>query len=212
MKTYPSIPKLLDKKINWDDVYHVFVKYDGSNIRLEWSDKLGWHKFGTRKTVITRDTEIFGSSIDLFLNKYAEDIEKVCQEQKWKSITCYAEWFGAETFAGQHKPDDPKDIVLFDVNVFKKGFLGPQEFVDLFGHLQVAERLFFCSLKDLNIQGIIDNNPVIKSKYPIKNNYCEGVICKTGSGHNISMFKIKTDDYKARLQETLGDDWLKYWE
>ena len=44
----------------------------------------------------------------------------------------YAEWFGAQSLAGMHKPwDHKRDIVLFDVNPHKKGFLGPKDFLDL---------------------------------------------------------------------------------
>ena len=41
--------------------------------------------------------------------------------------------FGKKSFAGQHEQDDPKDIVLFDVNPHKKGFISPKQFIDILG-------------------------------------------------------------------------------
>lgn len=46
MKQYPHI-EYANK--NLGDKIWAFNKYDGSNIRLEWSQKRGFYKFGTKK-------------------------------------------------------------------------------------------------------------------------------------------------------------------
>ena len=48
MKEYPSIPY----RIHGDLDIIAFGKYDGSNIRAEWSQKKGFYKFGTRKRLL----------------------------------------------------------------------------------------------------------------------------------------------------------------
>ena len=71
MKTYPSIDGLA--KAPHKPCY-TFVKYDGSNLRFEWSKKRGWYKFGTRKTMIDQNTPVFGSAIPMFLEKYGDGL------------------------------------------------------------------------------------------------------------------------------------------
>lgn len=143
MKTYPSIQG--PSKIPHGHWY-VFVKYDGSNLRFEWSSKKGWHKFGTRKTTFDENHPIYGSSIELFLEKYGDKLEEIFKRNKTfkniKNFVAFAEWFGAKSFAGNHKQYDKKDIVLFDVNPHKMGILGPVDFLKYFGHLDVAELLY----------------------------------------------------------------------
>lgn len=214
MKTYPSIPASSSKKVKGN--CFVFVKYDGSNLRAEWNNKNGWHKFGTRKQLFDASDPIYGPAIDLFLNKYGDALAESFRKEKiFRSVrdcTAYFEYFGADSFAGQHKPDDPKDVVLFDVNLYKKGFLSPRDFTRTFKHLDVAEVLFegvFCD----NLVSHVRNETIdIESKYEIRSNIPEGVICKGGSGHQIWMCKIKTNRYREALKTLYESDWTKYWE
>lgn len=213
MKTYPSILK--SSQGPHDDCY-VFVKYDGSNLRFEWSKKRGWYKFGTRKQLFDRSEPIFGSAIDLFLNKYGSSLEVVFKKEKLfrgcDNIIVFAEWFGSETFSGMHKPDDPKTIILFDVNPVKKGFLCPKDFLNFFGDLDVAELLAIRRFGNLLIKEVREGLLDCSSKYSIKNEMPEGVICKGGSGHKIWMAKIKTQQYYDKLKEVYQDNWAQFWE
>lgn len=214
MKLYPSIPHSgsIDKK----DLSHVFVKYDGSNLRFEWSKKQGWYKFGTRKLLFDSSHPIFGTAIELFRQRYADGLEQVFNTSKkfknLNNVIVFAEWFGAETFAGQHLPNDPKNLILFDVNIHKKGLMSPREFLDDFGHLEVAEVLDKRVIDDEFVAQVRDGSFDCSSKYSIANKMPEGVICKGGSGHNLWMCKIKTQNYHDRLKEVLGEDWTKFWE
>ena len=124
----------------------------------------------------------------------------------------YTEWFGSESFAGGHFPNDPKQLVLFDVNIHKKGLLKPKEFLDTFGHLKVAELIEKRILDDEFIEAVRNNEYECGSKFEIRNEVPEGVICKGGEGHNLWMCKIKTNDYREELKQRKGDDWTKYWE
>ena len=214
MKTYRSIPH--SGKAPRGEECFVFVKYDGSNLRFEWSKKSGWYKQGTRKELFDESHPIFGGAIELFNETYADDLEKVfVDHNKFKhsqSVIVYTEWFGSESFAGGHFPNDPKQIVLFDVNPHKKGILKPKEFLDTFGHLQVAELIEKRILDDEFIEAVRNNEYECGSKFEIRNEVPEGVICKGGEGHNLWMCKIKTNDYREELKQRKGDDWTKYWE
>lgn len=213
MKTYPSIEHA--GKAPRESCY-VFVKYDGSNLRFEWSPKRGWYKFGTRKLLFDETSEIFGSAIPLFLQKYGDDLAKIFKTEKsFRGVDrfiVFAEWFGAKSFSGQHEPDDPKDIVLFDVNPNRKGIIGPKQFLDIFGHLKVAELLAIEELSDELIQKVRRSEMDMESKYEIRAEIPEGVICKGNESHDLWMAKIKRQAYLDELKIRHPIDWEKLWE
>jgi len=151
MKQYNSIP--YHNKGHFDTYIYAFNKYDGSNVRFEWDRKhsnknknFGFNKFGTRKQMIYENDETWGQAIEIFMNKYAQGLDKIFREDKnlrnAKKITVFAEYFGPNSFAGQHEPTDEMDLVLFDVDVYQKGFIKPKEFIKLFSHLGIPEVVY----------------------------------------------------------------------
>lgn len=217
MKTYPSIDNSSKAPRK---VCHIFKKYDGSNIRIEYSKKRGWYKFGTRKCMLDENDPIFGKVVPMFLEKYADDLTSVFKNDKFfrgvDSAVVFAEFFGTKSFAGMHYPDDTNwDIVLFDVNPHKKGMLKPQIFLDSFGHLKVAELIGIQNLNDELIQSIRTEQIELASNYKIKTEIPEGVICKGESlkkGYPPWMCKIKTNRYMEELKKRYVHDWEKFWE
>lgn len=214
MKSYPTISG--PSSIHLSKQAYVFVKYDGSNLRFEWSRKKGWYKFGTRRTLIDETHPIYGSATCLFLDKYGDDFERIFIKNKAlrgvRSVVVFAEWFGAKSFSGMHQPEDPKDLIIFDVNPHKKGFLSPKEFLDLFGHLSVAELIYSGNVGKEFIQSVKEETIDIESRYKIRAEIPEGVVCKGGKGHRLWMSKIKTERYKAALKSKYSSNWEKYWE
>ncbi len=181
--------------------------FDGSNLRFEYSKKLkSFTKFGTRHCLFDESDPQFGPAIQLFMNKYSEDLIKIIQDSKQYRnadyVTAFCEFFGPNSFAGQHDPNDVKDLILFDIQVHKKGLLGPREFLDSFGHLSIPIIVYEGILNDSFINDVKEN----------KFNLNEGVVCKGGSGHERWSRKIKTLDYLNRLKNRFGDEWIKYGE
>lgn len=166
--------------------------------------------------LLDQSSDLGKGAIDLFTKKYADDLEKIFKTDKYfkgvDSIVVFGEYFGAKSFAGMHHADDTKDFVLFDVSPHKKGMMGPAQFLDLFGHLDVAELLYNGPLSHqmiLNIrEGLFDSS----SKRSIRTLVPEGVICKGGDRHDLWMCKIKTHAYLAKLKERYKDDCWDYWE
>jgi hypothetical protein len=200
MKDYPSIPKLADEYIGRNCI--VFKKYDGSQIRCEYSKKKGWHKFGTKRRLFDKTDKDFGIAVDLFHNNFAEPINKILEDRKIDNAMAFLEFIGPNSFAGMHEANDPKELVLFDVNFHKKGIIGPKEFVEIFSHLRSAEVLYEGVLTEDLVKDIRE------SKYPVD----EGVICKGGSGHNLWQCKIKTWEYLKKIQKYFGSSYGQYWE
>jgi hypothetical protein len=199
MLQYPSIDG--SKKAPLGKPCIAFYKYDGSNLRWEWSPKKGWNKFGTRRQMFDESTPIYNQAIPIFHEKIADElvyrvkqIDKSCQR-----ITAFTEFFGEGSFAGSHIEDEEKQLKLFDVFLFKKGFIAPKQFVKMFGDRDYAAEVVYEG--NLNKQFIMD---VRESKYP----GFEGVIAK---GDDF-MVKIKTDAYFTKLRNEFDESWINFGE
>jgi hypothetical protein len=185
-----------------------FFKYDGSNLRFCYSRKQRkWYKFGTRRHLFQEGDPEYGASIPVFMEKYADGLAKVFHDtHAWRlsqHMIVYAEYFGPKSFAGWHDSEDPKDVVLFDVNIHKRGFLDAEEFLKTLGHLPVAEVIYRGPMTEEFFHDVRNGG---------KYNLNEGVMCKGGSGHKMWMCKIKTLDFLRRLKERYAEKWVDFWE
>jgi len=212
MKSYPSIPSIKELK-EFGKKCIGFEKLDGSNIRYQFSFKTGWKQCGTRTRLFDKSDPIFGCAIDLFKNTLASTLEnRIKKYKQYQQVIFYCEFFGPNTFSGQHdietlrylgfdvQHNEPKQLVLIDVNLHKKGFLGPQQFVDEFG--DIGAKVVYTG--PLNEEFIED---VRQGKYPVR----EGVVCKWGENHDIHRYKIKTNAYLEELKKRFGlEQWEKY--
>lgn len=210
MKEYHSIPACGH---SWEDApiclpCIAFDKLDGSNLRFGWYRKSGWIKFGTRHHLFDQTDPEYGQAIDIFLNKYADPIEKIIKENKIirgaNEVICFCEFFGQNSFAGKHEATDQKDLVLFDVNVHRKGIIPPRDFVNIFGHLHIPRIVYEGNLTGEFIKDVRE------SKYDV----FEGVVCKGLNGkppHGIWMYKIKTYNYRDELKRRISN-WHNHWE
>ena len=199
MLQYPSIVGSKHAPIGENCI--AFYKYDGSNLRWEWSPKRGWHKFGTRRQLFDANTPLYCQAVPLFLDGPADSVVKsvLRNNPKCERITAFTEFFGSSSFAGSHNETEDKQLKLLDVFVFKKGFIPAEDFVQRFqGHSWSPEVIYQGELT----QEFVD--AVRNGQYPVY----EGVICK-GSGF---MAKIKTIEYLNRLKSTFVDDWQNYAE
>lgn len=222
MKEYHSIPGATAKGTPQGHPCLAFRKYDGSNLRFEWQAKKGWHLFGTRHRLFDRTDPEFGDAIDVFLARYADGVEEAIRRHKElrgaKEVVCFCEYFGPYSFGGQHDPkhpavilggckgeNSPKGLVMFDVNVHKKGLLPPTTFLHVFENLPIAEVVY---AGNMNQEFVED---VRAGKYPV----VEGVVCKGVIGkapHGIWMAKVKTRAYLEELKRRFAADWEKYAE
>ena len=199
MQQYPSIVGSSKSPVGVPCI--AFYKYDGSNLRWEWSPKKGWHKFGTRTRLFDATDEEFKQAIPLFLNGMGDEvIRRIKEEYRGiERVTVYTEYFGPNSFAGKHDPADQKELRLIDAYLFKKGLMQPKQFDEMFSDLPYSAEVIYRGT--LNHQFI---NDVRAGKYPV----WEGVIAKGDWG----MVKIKTDAYFKRLNEVYGTDYRNYWE
>jgi hypothetical protein len=177
----------------WNLPIIAFNKIDGSNLRFEYSPKRGFYKFGTKNMIIDKKSEPFGFAIDLFLNKYSNNLTRIFKSKKFSnslSFVCYAELFCETSKFGQHDFEHGNfDIILFDINQYKKGFISPKQFVEDFKEVGIPDIIY-----EGNLNKEFVNN-VKNDKY----NLSEGVVCKgiipNKKENNLYYCKIKTNKW-----------------
>lgn len=198
MKSYNSIPT----KVNSEIPIYAFDKLDGSNIRSEWTKKLGFHKFGSRNRLLGEDQGLIYNAKQLILDKYADDLAEIFIKNRYQKALCFFEFLGPQTFAGNHVETDKHDVVLFDVNPFKKGIIGPAEFIKTYGHLDIPKLLYtgkvnqdlYEKVKNSELDGMTE----------------EGIVCKGKKSNQTIMFKIKSERWLKRLMEFCSSDINKF--
>ena len=197
MKQYDTIPYYGDH-LGMNVI--AFDKLDGSNLRFEYSKKRGFYKFGTRRTMIDSSNETFGFAVDLFLKKYADGFDKIFRLKQYRdalSAVCFAEVIGSKSAFGQHDfGNDDFDVIVFDVDLYKKGFVPPQQFIDDFGDLGIPRVVYEGNLNREFVERVRANEFGLS----------EGVICKgkkaIGKKGSERLFysKVKTNDWFDRLR------------
>lgn len=205
MKSYPSISGP-NKAPQGPCI--AFYKYDGSNIRVEWSYKKGWYKFGSRNVLLDESTPILGQAIRVFLETYGDALAKVFVDNKnyrdhirANGATVFCEFFGPTSFAGVHSEDDPKQVVLFDVNINKRGFVLPRDFIRDFGHLRIPEVVYEGNFNNQFVNAIrVGEFPVVEGIV------AKGVNAKNNKNpqHGLWMAKVKTAHWISELKNRLS--------
>jgi len=199
MLQYPSILGSTKAPLHKDCI--AFYKYDGSNLRWEWSPKKGWNKFGTRQHLFDENSAPWNQAIPIFFDQIADElVYRVKQTVKNpQRITAFTEFFGPNSFAGNHEDADEKELKLFDVFLFQKGFIPPKKFVEMFDKLPWAAEVVYEG--EITPKFIMD---VRRGKYPV----FEGVVAK-GNGWSV---KIKTNKYFELLRHKFEERWMQFAE
>jgi hypothetical protein len=200
MKSYPSI----EKEIRYGIPVYVFDKLDGSNIRAEWDKKKGFWKFGSRNVLIDKTHKFLGESIDL-IKETESRLMAVFSKNRWDKGVVFFEFFGPNSFAGYHSPEDLKQVNLIDVMPFKQGILSPDEFIEYFSEVVPTSKFLFRGNINQDVEKEIRERKMDGVTF-------EGVVCKAKKNKKIDsplMFKVKTYDWLNKLKEHCkGDETL----
>lgn len=212
--TYPKIPDTTGCMLKkcW-----AFEKYDGTN--MHWDFKgAKFVSFGTRRDSFSFDEDGFKEFADC--HPEIADAPRVFDESLSELLFCYhsgmtatvfTEYFGPNSFAGQHKPGDSMRHVVIDVMKGNK-FLSPDKFIDMFDG--EWRKKFFTHPYDFAkpfYQGKYSGQlveDIRNGKFPVT----EGAIIKGVYNKQVYMAKVKTNAYMERLKTQFQDKWKDYWE
>lgn len=198
MKAYRSI----DTRIDYTRAYHLFDKLDGSNLRAEWSPKQGFYKFGSRTQLLTPDQAPLYPFVAHFHENLADELDKRFRTKKFERAVVFSEWHGPKSgFGSHHDPVSEMKATLIDIDVYKKGLMLPEHFLDFTAGLSVPALLhkgridveMFHAVRERTMPGITFEGVVGKGEFSQK------------EGGPI-MFKIKTNDWLNKLREFCNGD------
>jgi len=207
MKYYHSIEKNIEDYIG--QYAYGFRKFDGSNFCAEWNKKLskksqftnGFGKFGTRTQMIKNANNPFTEAVNIFMDKYSKKLDEIFTSEKIfrgvDTITVYGEFYGPLSFAGQHNwiyDIDDFDVTIFDMFLYKKDFLKPGDFIDLFSHLRIPKVIY----KGILTEEII--NLVKRNAFDLE----EGVVFKGVQDNKVWMAKLKTNAWLEKVRALYG--------
>lgn len=194
-----------------------FEKLDGTNLHWDWDRAFGWHAFGTRRDSFELTAAGRAAFADrhvhladapaVFEATLAEPVADILARHPayagFDTVRVFAEYLGRESFAGLHRPNDPKRLVLFDVWADGYGFVSPEAFVEHFGHLPTPRVLYRGRLTGGFLEAVRAG----------KHGVAEGAVCKGGTGGaDVWMVKVKTHAYQDRLKRAFADRWEEFWE
>lgn len=218
MLQYPSI--LGVKKMPIGNPCVAFYKYDGSNLRFEWSPKKGWNKFGSRTQMIDSKHEVFGRGIEMFQDEMGQiivDRIKNAFPKQFRTmdrITAFAEFYGENSFAGSHVEEEEKHLKLFDVFLFKTGFLLPDQFISTFGDWDKSAEVVYQGKLNQDFIQQVRNNALNSGRVLNEGVICKGMCDKVLAKKfgSVWMTKIKTLEYLDKLKNRYADNWENYAE
>jgi RNA ligase len=208
MIEYPSIPLSVGQTFQ-DFQAYVFGKLDGCHVRVEWTRKTGWGKWGTRERRFDLSDALFAGAITAFTREVAESLTKVITGQRfrrlagegWDRIIAYGEYFGDQSFAGVHVPGDPTMRVrVFDLAVSRgktMHLLGPQTFIKLVVEAGVPTAPYLGQYHWT--RGFVDQIWRGELATPF-----EGVVGKAGNPYVEIMAKAKTQAWHDRVLQVHG--------
>jgi len=199
MKHYPSI----SKEPRYGQSAYVFPKFDGNNLRSEWSPKKGLGKFGSRKVLIGDDALLAGAFP--LIKAHEDALGKIFREQKYERVICFFEYWGPQSFAGLHIPGDSMFCTLIDIDVYKRGQIDPRDFEKLFSNLPNVAQCLASSFTGS------DAELVKRGEYPGQT--FEGVVVKvpaTKRWEQTFMFKSKSTAWIDKVKALHGEYAEKY--
>ncbi len=142
-----------------------------------------------------------GEAPAMLVEKYEKDVTDILNKNRIERAVLFFEYWSENSFAGFHE-DEPHEITLFDIDVYKKGLLPPKEYLALFGDLDIAKLLYEGNINVPFTESVMNGT--------LEGMTYEGVICKAKNpNRKISrplMFKIKNGAWLERLKIKCGDD------
>lgn len=120
----------------------VFGKLDGRNVRVEWSKKHRFHKFGTRTARFDETDVEYGQVVPLFFDGFAEPLDNILRKERLDRAVVFLEYFGYQSLGGVLVPGDEMMLSLIAACFDGKQLLDARTYLKLFdGKVETAPYL-----------------------------------------------------------------------
>lgn len=219
MRHYPSFENInYDKLLIGEEIW-AENKLDGQNFCARYNPRTkDFIAFGSKKMIVDETHPQFGNAVKYFKSNYEAILKEIIKENTSKKkifngveeITFYFEYYGNNSFAGFHDPNDELKLALIDVFNKKRGYIEPKIFYEIFENKNIIlpEIIYKGKLTDDFIKTINNNNWTQENCiYPTVK---EGVVCKRSTlmkGQRLPMVKIKTEWWINKLKEKYPTNW-----
>lgn len=222
MKHYDSFENIKYNGSLLGEEIWAFNKLDGQNFCAKYSPK---HKefvmFGSKTQNVDETSEQFGDAVRYFKENMADTISEIIVKNSKKGgvfngvkeITIFCEWYGENTFSGFHIEGEPLKLALIDVFLYKKGYIEPPMFWDIFSgydNIELPELIYVGKLTKDFIQ-LIQNNDWT-SPHSLFPTVKEGIVGKRSrlmKGQRLLKCKVKTSWWLNTLKSKYPNDWEK---
>jgi len=194
MKEYPTI--LRHGQTSTSGQYHGYEKLDGSMIRVEWTKKSGFYKFGRRDGLLDDSNPFLPESRKLF-EELSEEALHFLSKRQARHAVLFFEFFGENSFAGNHEVE-PHRIVLVDIALDKKGLVDPKVLKEAEEWIPSATLIHHGNVGQEVIKAIEDGT------FPGMS--FEGVVFKRQERNRRIMFKHKSRAWIERLKNRCGNN------
>ena len=117
---------------------------------ISWMDQIfvlnGLVKNGLINSVagkrLVGSDQLFLSEVeDLVRSNFEKQMSDIFIKKRYEKAVCFFEFWGEHSFAGKHEEEE-HNLSLIDVSPHKKGILLPQDYLKLFGKLDIAPLLY----------------------------------------------------------------------
>jgi len=194
MKGYPSIPQCTGQGFFEIRDAYIFDKLDGRNVRVEWTKKQGWHKWGSRHRLFDGTDPDFAPAIPLFERVYCESLARIATDSRWQGVTAYLELWQPSSLGGVFVPGEQFHLTLFDVAPYKACQMGPKEFLKTFDAVPTAKFLGQAHWT----RGFVDQVRHEGMTF-------EGVVGKAGERHKLVLAKAKSQKWVDAIMARYGE-------
>ena len=225
MKEYNSIPRFFDDGTLKGEQVVAFNKLDGQNFRARYvtkgQDKKTFTQFGSRHHLVDESDDQFGDAVRYFKEHYDGVLRNIIAANSGKKgifngaeeLVFVFEWYGDNSFAGFHQPNDVMHMALTDVFIHKKGYIEPKDFIEIFcenDKVETPEVIYVGKLNMDFVNSIVKNDWTKEGcEYPTVK---EGVVIKRSTrlkGQRLPMCKVKTIWWLDKLHNTFSEEECK---
>lgn len=203
MKVNLVYPKIPENSSKFHDKCIAFDKVDGTNLHWIWSLTNGWHLFGTRRSQFNLNnqgiidfnkehTELV-NTIDIFETFKDKLAALFCNNPYYcnSKVTVFTEFWGVNSFAGNHSQDDEHKLIMIDVGV-NGDIIFPELFIKDFSNFEIAKVIYTGKYSGQFAEDVRNG----------KYNVNEGVVVKGLVDKQLFMTKIKTNAYLKSLKDS----------